>query len=318
MFNIVVIGAGALGCAVINRLAKEGSFFITVVDGDIVTEKNLLNQSLYTSEDAARSVNKADAIAAHFKKEGSINIKSRPFYVGEVRIDQVAARADIVVDLTDNIATRLVINDACIRMKIPLLVASIRGERGFVYIIDGKNACFNCIRRNTTLNGEHDCSNVSAIYADKLGGFVSLKIKDFLLSKKACAFSSVDLRTDAVSSIIIKKDKNCETCSAHSYTHSLDAGFVQICGDGIKFSAQKSVDLDSLSAAIGVIGTKRIGGLLRVGVGDKTVLVSHEGDFLFSGYTKEEAENFIERALSFSFSPRSSYKRVESPKQPSL
>lgn len=297
-FNIVVVGAGALGCAVLKRLASEDFASITVVDGDVVTEKNLINQPLYTRDDAIGSVNKADAVSAHLKSTARTVIKSRPLYVGEMRVDDVISGADLVVDLTDNAETRLIINDACIRMNVPLTIASIRGEQGFFYTIYNDMACFNCISRNTRFEDSQGCANVNVAYADGLGKLISEEIKEFLALKRPQGFTSVNLKTGHSSTVSIKKDINCETCSAHSYTHSLDNGLIQLCGDGIKFSLQQGLDIEAVMAKIGGVYLGSAKGSIRVGNASKSVLISEEGDFLFSGYDKEGAKEFIDRALS--------------------
>ena len=299
-FNLVVIGAGALGCAILENLGKIDLSSIKIVDGDIVSKDNLKNQALYSEDDARFLRYKSDAAKSALESKNSkTNFISEHFYVGELRIDGVIGGADMVIDATDNIRTRLIINDACSRRKIPFLFASLRGNNGLFCIVDWKYACFNCIYRNSKPKDAEDCSRISAHSAATAGKSISDGLIAFLERKTGQnLFTSFSVDPISIFAVRINQDERCETCSAHAYRHRLENGFIQMCGNGIKFSIQRPVDLGKLSQELKGGDFKDGRSALLYKDEEKTVFVSNMGDFLFTGYEKDEAKDFISGLFS--------------------
>ncbi len=299
-FNLVVIGAGALGCAVLESLGKLDFFSIRIVDGDIVSKDNLKNQTLYSEDDAKQLRYKSDAAKSALEKINSkTRFTSEHFYVGEARIDDILENADLVIDATDNVNTRLIINDACYRYKIPFIFGSLKGNKGFMYIADWKAACFNCIYRNLKLEDAEGCGVISEEAAASAGTLLVDKAIKFLTRKGGQdTFVSFSLAPLSVSEVKINRDEGCETCSVHSYKHRLENGFIQMCGNGIKFSLQRRVDLEKLAIRLKNADFKDGKTALLYKDKEKTIFISDLGDFLFSGYEKEEAKNFIDSLFS--------------------
>lgn len=295
-FNLVVIGAGALGCAVLEKLVDINFASVRVVDGDIVTMGNLKNQRLYSKEDAFDSRYKATAAVARLKGKNDITVFTAfPFYMGEKRVNDILDGADLVLDLTDNLETRLTINDACAKNGIPLLVASLRTKDGFFYLIDWSNACFNCIQRNSSSKGEEGCVNIQAASAAFIGELMVNEVLSFFEGKAEFFFNSISFEPEKVSRITIKKDPNCEVCGKHKYTHHLENEFIQMCGEGIKFSMQQDLDIKKLEKLLPGAIKKNDGQAIMFKNLDKAVFISNSGDFLFNGYTLDEAKKLIAR-----------------------
>jgi len=300
-FNLVVVGAGALGCAVLKNLVSYGFGSIRIIDGDIVTKENLGAQTIYEENDANLLKYKTDAAITHLALlNPKIRLVGLPFYIGEQRAEEMLDGADMVLDFTDNLDTRLIINDACSKKGVPLLIASIKKDKGFFYIIDWKNACFNCIYRNSKDIDTKSCGGVSVENAKLLGDMISKEIVKFLRDKKdICLFNSVSIKEEKVSGVIMKRNEDCETCGKHSYKHKLDTGFIQVCGNAIKFSLQRKIDLKKVRTFLpgAVLVDKEDALLYRKG--DKTVFISGFGDFLFGGFDREGAQKFISNVSIF-------------------
>ncbi len=295
-FNLVVIGAGVLGCAVLTQMVGRYFSSVSIVDGDIVTQKNLKNQRLYSEKDAAEMLNKSRAAVVHLSAlNSSVKYNSFPFYIGEQRILGVIKGADLVLDFTDNSETRLIINDACFKFKIPLLIASIRGKNGFFYLIDWKHACYNCIYTNLQKSYNENCANTHYESAMRLGALIEKELSRFIAGDNGFLFNSVSLNTNRAHSIEIAKDPHCGTCGASKHMHSLDHGFIQACGDGLKFSSQHKIDLRAVCRAFPAAIKKANRQAVFLGGVNKHVLISRTGDFLFTGYSRNEALHFISR-----------------------
>ncbi len=133
--KVLIIGAGGLGCPVLQYLAAAGVGTIGIADYDKVEASNLQRQILYTRED----IGKYKAVVAK-EKATSLN----PFVLFETHISNVTKENvlplieayDIVVDGSDNFATRYLLNDACIIMNKPLVFGSI-------FKFDGQVSVFN-------------------------------------------------------------------------------------------------------------------------------------------------------------------------------
>nr|WP_314897002.1 HesA/MoeB/ThiF family protein [uncultured Flavobacterium sp.] len=133
--KILVIGAGGLGCPVLQYLTASGVGTIGVADDDSVSLSNLQRQVLYTTED----IGLAKATVAGLKLQQlnpEITINSFKMMVNSANALELIADYDMVIDCTDNFAARYLINDACVLLKKPLIF-------GAVYQYEGQVAVFN-------------------------------------------------------------------------------------------------------------------------------------------------------------------------------
>ncbi len=133
--KVLVIGAGGLGCPALLYLTAMGVGEIGIIDFDKVEESNLQRQILYAAEDIGKL--KADAAVSKLSKQNPfVKFNSYP-----VRIDNQNAMAlfseyDIIIDGTDNFATRYLVNDVCVLMNKPLIYGSIHKFEGQVSVLN--------------------------------------------------------------------------------------------------------------------------------------------------------------------------------------
>jgi len=144
--SVIVIGAGGLGCPVLQYLVAAGIGKIAIVDFDIVDEANLQRQILYGSDD----LGKLKAIIAKNRLT-----KLNPMVEIEVinlRLDQsntirILQDYNVVVDATDNLETRYVINDSCVILGKPMVHGAIFKYEGEFSVFNYKGGptyrCFN-------------------------------------------------------------------------------------------------------------------------------------------------------------------------------
>lgn len=141
----VIVGLGALGSAVANALVRAGIGHVVLVDRDIVELHNLQRQILYTEEDLNRP--KADAAAELLHRiNASVEIETHTKDLNVSNAEKILAGADIVLDGTDNLQTRFLMNDVCVKEGIPWIYAGAVGTSGMVMpILPGKTPCFRCL-----------------------------------------------------------------------------------------------------------------------------------------------------------------------------
>jgi sulfur-carrier protein adenylyltransferase/sulfurtransferase len=133
--RVLVVGAGGLGCPVLHYLAAAGVGHLCMVDGDVVEASNLHRQLLYGTSDLGKG--KAETAARHLKEQG---YEARMEAVGEHlrphNIRAMMARHDIVVDCTDDLFTRYLINDACVQLGKPFVHGSVHRFAGQVAVFN--------------------------------------------------------------------------------------------------------------------------------------------------------------------------------------
>ncbi len=143
--HVVIVGVGGLGCASATYLTAAGVGHITIVDSDIVELSDLNRQILYWEED----IGEKKVIAAQ-RKLSKLNplVQITPVFA-EIMEDNVLSLingAQVVLDGLDNQATRLMVNSACVKRKIPYIYGGVSRLRGMITtIIPGQTPCLACL-----------------------------------------------------------------------------------------------------------------------------------------------------------------------------
>lgn len=145
--RVLIVGMGALGSAVADHLVRAGVGSLRIIDRDYVEWSNLQRQTLYDEADAREALPKA--IAAQ-RKLRNINAD---VHIEPVVADFTASNAssyvqsiDLVLDGTDNFATRFLLNDLCFYKQIPYIYGGIIGSRAMcASFIPGQTLCLRCL-----------------------------------------------------------------------------------------------------------------------------------------------------------------------------
>ena len=125
--SVLVIGAGALGCSVLQYLTAAGVGTLGIVDNDWVDESNLQRQILYDIHD----ISKPKPLAAKEKLERlNPNVSFRTYFIrlNKENALNIIKDYDIIVDCTDNFGSRYLINDACIILNKPWVYGAKNGQ----------------------------------------------------------------------------------------------------------------------------------------------------------------------------------------------
>ena len=143
--SVLVIGAGGLGCPVLQYLTAAGVGKIGIIDDDDVDESNLQRQVLF----GVSSLGKNKAIAAKERLEDLnplIEIQVYPERLTTENAIELFSEYDLVVDGTDNFATRYLVNDACVLTDTPLVYGSIYRFEGQVSVFNYKDGpTYRCL-----------------------------------------------------------------------------------------------------------------------------------------------------------------------------
>ena len=216
--SVAVVGAGGIGSAVIPALAGAGVGQITIIDDDVVELGNLHRQPLFRERDAGYS--KAD-LALQFVQRLNHFVKAKPI---QQRIDGDNARSmidghSLVIDGSDNFATRLAVSDACVAIGMPLLSAAAVQFQGQVALFRSK-PCYRCFVGDAF--DADDCDNcaelgVMGALTGTVGKFAALLAINFIVgigddpSGKLHLFDGEKL---SWREIRIPPDRACRVCGS--------------------------------------------------------------------------------------------------------
>lgn len=140
--SVAVVGAGGIGSAVLPALAGAGIGRITIIDDDIVELGNLHRQPLFRERDSGYS--KAD-LALQFVQRLNHFVKATPVQqrIGPDNAADLLGGHDLVIDGSDNFATRLAVSDACVALGLPLVSAAAMQFQAQVGLFRAK-PCYRC------------------------------------------------------------------------------------------------------------------------------------------------------------------------------
>lgn len=145
--SVLVVGAGGLGCPVALYLGASGVGRLTIADGDVVDLTNLQRQIGHATASVGK--NKAESLAASVRAinpEISVHIVAGRLE-GHVLREAVKA-VDLVIDASDNFATRHAVNRACVAARKPLVSGAAIGFSGQLAVFDATRAdspCYHCL-----------------------------------------------------------------------------------------------------------------------------------------------------------------------------
>jgi adenylyltransferase/sulfurtransferase len=219
--HALVIGAGGLGSPVSLYLAASGVGRITLCDHDTVDLTNLQRQIVHDTTTIGRpKVESARATLGRINPEAEvITVQER---VAGARLEELVERADVVIDATDNFATRHAINRACVRFAKPLVSgAGVRFD-GQVAVFDLRrkdSPCYHCLFPEEGDLEDMRCA-VMGVFAPLVGIIGSVQAAEALklLAAAGETLTGRLLLLDALSmqwrSVQLKRDPACKVCAA--------------------------------------------------------------------------------------------------------
>jgi adenylyltransferase/sulfurtransferase len=145
--RVLLVGCGALGSTIAEQLVRAGVGHLCIADRDIVELTNLQRQVLFDESDARDGLPKAIAAGNRLAKiNTSVAIEPRIVDVDALNIESLAAERDLILDGTDNVSTRYLINDVSVKVGIPWIYGGCVGTEGRVMTIRPKaGPCLRCL-----------------------------------------------------------------------------------------------------------------------------------------------------------------------------
>lgn len=223
--HLVLIGCGGIGSPALQYLAAAGIGRLTLVDDDVVTLSNLQRQTIFAEADLGRP--KAAAAAAWIARfDPVLEAHAVVGRVGGNNAAQVLKGADLVIDGSDNFATRLAVSDACVALGVPLTSAAIGRFQGQVGNFAGHLAgesCYRCFVGDAF--DADDCDTCAAdgvlgAMAGMIGAFAAMQAIRVLVQSAAGMGDPQWSRLHLIEGLVpslrtlrIAKDPECRGCS---------------------------------------------------------------------------------------------------------
>lgn len=162
--SVLVVGVGALGTVICNHLVRAGVGHIRIIDRDYVELSNLQRQMLFDEEDVAAGLPKSIAAKKKLEKVNSTaNIEAIVGNVTAENVEELMDGIDVVLDGTDNLSTRFVLNDCCFKCDIPYAYGGVVSSRGMnAFFIPYKTPCLRCMV-SPSANVGQTCDTVGVI-----------------------------------------------------------------------------------------------------------------------------------------------------------
>ena len=253
--NVVILGCGALGSQHAETLARAGFGKITLIDRDFVEASNLQRQTLFTEQDAKCSLPKVIALKNHLKAINSgIEIQAHIADVSSDNIEDLINGHDLLLDGTDNLALRMLINDACYKLNMPWIFGTALESYGMSHNFNfpdkdhdqSSKPCLRCVLGSLPLESQDSCSSVGVIQPilQIISGIQTSEAMKFFAessSRKKSAMReslvTLDLWDFHLQNVQLDKlkDPDCPTCGKHPTfpdLHVKTREAQRLCGNG--------------------------------------------------------------------------------------
>jgi adenylyltransferase/sulfurtransferase len=219
--RVLVLGVGALGSVAADLLARAGVGHLRIVDRDVVERTNLQRQVLYAEADV--DLPKAEAAARRLAAVNS-DIVVEPIardFNGRT-CEELLDGIDLVMDGTDNMETRLLLNDACLKLGIPWVYGGAISTNGMVLpVVPGAGPCFRCMVPNPPAPGSLPTCDTAGILnsaSSAIGSLqVTLAVRHLVGSPLPPKLYVFDAWTMDFQKLELKKRKDCRACVKRDY-----------------------------------------------------------------------------------------------------
>lgn len=295
----LIIGCGALGSAQAEALARAGVGQLRIVDRDFVEESNLQRQTMFTERDARERTPKAVACARRIAEINSdIEAEAEVADVHQGNIERLIEGCDVVLDGTDNFATRYLINDACVKHNINWIYGAAVGSYGVTMTVRPHvTPCLRCIFEETPPAASAPTCDTAGVIMPIISIVAALQVSEALklltnnIEGLHGSLMQFDVWRNEWRRITLQDPvSDCPTCALGRYeTLEAESGHLAtvLCGrNAVQVSPRNAVqvDLPSLAERLQASGEVIVNPyLLRLRAGDYELTVFQDARAIIRG-----------------------------------
>jgi adenylyltransferase/sulfurtransferase len=265
----VVVGCGALGSFQADALARAGVGQITIIDRDYVETSNLQRQWLFDEDDAANALPKAAAAATKLRRINSgVRVEARVTDLTSENAGELLARANVILDGTDNFETRYLINDVAVKLGIPWIYGAAVGSYGVTMpVFPSKTACLSCVFPEPPVGTQPTC-DTAGVLNSVTASIAAFQVADALKILAGAAerveprLLTIDVWENTIHSAQAgRRDPECPACGRREFRY-LEAARrrpITLCGrNAVQIhESRRSLNLGELRTALEPLGAVR-------------------------------------------------------------
>jgi adenylyltransferase/sulfurtransferase len=255
--RVLLVGAGALGAAHAETLARAGVGFIRIVDRDFVEFSNLQRQTLYSEADAIERLPKAVAAKNRLAAINSeIEIEAIVADINHTNIESFLEDADLAIDGTDNFQIRYLLNDAAVKLgKSWIYGAAVSSYGTTMTIIPSETPCLRCIFEEIPAAGSAPTCDTAGVVQAVISSVSAIQTTEaikLLTGKKEklhVSLLQIDIWQNEWRKIRLgAPNAGCECCAKHNFEF-LEAAeselFTTLCGrDSVQIRPPNAAAID--------------------------------------------------------------------------
>lgn len=300
--SVAVVGCGALGSTVSNNLARAGVGKLIIIDRDFVELSNLQRQMLFDEDD----VGKPKAIAACGKLEkinSDIEIEPVVKDLNHTNVEKILGKADLVMDGTDNILTRMLVNDVCDKQETPWIYTGAVGTSGMTMNILPGKACMRCLYPTLHKTGSLptcDTMGILNTITTIMGSMETTEALKILLGNiREGTDSSLriyDAWSNSLDEVVVHKNEECPCCIEKNYEYlEIDERelITSLCGRSaiqVTPADPKEISLDEMADKLGPLGeVKNTPFILIFKTENEEISLFKDGRAIIKGTNNEKA-----------------------------
>ncbi len=303
--RVLVLGVGALGTALASFMVRAGCGTVRLADRDFIELDNLQRQTLFDESDIAAGLPKAVAAAEKLRRTNSaVTVEPVVADVTAANILELVEGCDLVLDGADNVETRLLLNDASLKLRVPWVYGAAIGMTGATMpFIPGRGPCFRCIVPNQPAPGALPTCETAGILGTApavvaaLQATEAIKILCGALEDVVAQMRYVDVWAGTVEAIDIRKGSEpCPACDLSRFDFlqgTRGGGSAKMCGrTAVQLDPGVSAgpDFRALSERLAPLGDVSFNAyMLRFRTGEKEIVVFPDGRAIVKGTADEAA-----------------------------
>lgn len=302
--RVVVVGCGANGSSISELLIRAGVGFVRLIDRDFVEEKDLHRVRLFNEKDSRNNAPKAIALAEKLREiNSSATVEAIVDNVSGDNILGYVKDVDLIVDGSDNLELRFLINEASVETGVPWVMMGVERWFGMVkFIRPNHTACLRCFMKEPSSRSINVCeiygvASVAPALTTSIGAVLALKylvgldVEDDLIMINGYRLSIDKIRVNRLS--------DCHVCVKREYRYlGRQSGSVNVyCGvDAVEIrpSRELNVDLDRVFNKLHGMNVKKIAdNILLLRIDGLKVMLYSSGKMVIYGTVDVELANKI-------------------------
>lgn len=299
--SVAVVGMGALGCVIASHLVRSGVGEVRLIDRDIVEWSNLQRQLLYNEDDVRSGLPKAAAAADRLQRANS-SVRILPF-VADLHgssVDRLLSGVELIVDGTDNLPARYLLNDYAVKNDIPWIYGGAAGSSGMTMtIVPGETPCYRCLFPSPPAGGITDTCETAGVLSplvDIVGSLQALEAIKWLTGNHDALHRSLlqlDSWRNTWMPVVVAnaRSSDCVCCGGRQFpflTEEQGDSTAILCGRSsiqVTPAGEQRLDLKALAARLAVTDRASLTpySLRYLTEGGLTVILFADGRALIQG-----------------------------------